>query len=127
MKILIAVALGGGLGATLRYLLVQLAQGLFGTGFPYGILTANVLGSFVMGAFAAWLAATGALSGEIRAFVAVGVLGGFTTFSSFSLDTVVLAERGDFGLAAAYVAVSLVLSIGALLAGLALVRSLAAS
>ena len=122
---LLLVALGGGLGAALRHLSGIAALRLFGSGFPYGTLFVNVVGSFVMGAFIELLTRRFGGSNELRLFVATGVLGGFTTFSSFSLDTAFLTERGDLALAALYVIGSVVLGIAALFAGLALVRSLA--
>ncbi|NWG45373.1 MAG: fluoride efflux transporter CrcB [Alphaproteobacteria bacterium] len=126
MKTLFAIAAGGALGATLRYLVVHLGLRLFGPGFPYGVLAVNVAGSFLMGVIVAALAAGFELSAPLRAFLTVGCLGGFTTFSSFSLDAVTLWERGEGGLALAYVLGSVILSILGLAAGLALVRSLAA-
>src|SRR5690606_31602004 len=100
-----------------------------GAAFPWGTLTVNVLGSLVMGALAGWLAfkAGEGWSQPLRLFLATGILGGFTTFSAFSLDAVLLWERGEAGLAAAYAGLSVLLSIGALMAGLALVRAVAAS
>jgi len=98
---------------------------LFGTGFPYGTLGVNILGSFMMGALIAWLAFRAEGGGQdLRLFVATGVLGGFTTFSAFSLETVLLWERGEAGLAALYIALSVMLSVAGLAGGLALVRSL---
>ncbi len=96
---------------------------LFGSGFPYGTLFVNVAGSFVMGVFVAMFAHIGNPSQEMRAFLTVGLLGGFTTFSSFSLDVVTLYERGEIATAALYVGVSFVLSLTAIFAGLFLVRS----
>jgi CrcB protein len=119
------VALGGAIGAAMRYLTGIGIVRLFGhTAFPLGVLTVNVLGSFAMGLFVG-LAAHRGLT-HLSPFVATGVLGGFTTFSAFSLEAVTLYERGALGLAAAYVIGNVVLSIAALFAGLALSRSLAA-
>ncbi|HEY0290936.1 MAG TPA: fluoride efflux transporter CrcB [Hansschlegelia sp.] len=117
------VALGGALGSVARYLVNVCATRMFGLGFPWGTLTVNVVGGFVMGLLAALLALKGG-SQELRVFLLTGVLGGFTTFSAFSLDTVTLWERGEIGLAGAYVAASFSLSICALVAGLALGRAL---
>ena len=119
------VALGGGIGAALRHLSGMAALRLLGPGFPYGTMFVNILGSFVMGVFIELLARRFGASDELRLFFATGVLGGFTTFSSFSLDTAVLYERGDLALAAVYVIGSVVVGIAALFAGLALVRALA--
>ncbi|WAP68866.1 fluoride efflux transporter CrcB [Jiella pelagia] len=119
------VALGGGIGAALRHLSGMAAARLLGSGFPYGTLFVNVVGSFVMGVFIELLARRFGASTELRLFFATGVLGGFTTFSSFSLDTAFLYERGDLALAAVYVIGSVVVGIAALFAGLALVRAMA--
>lgn len=97
-----------------------------GANFPFGTIIVNILGSFLMGLLIAWLARrTGGSSNELRLFLATGFLGGFTTFSAFSLDTITLYERGDFGQAALYVGISVVVSVLALIAGLWLVRSIA--
>ena len=118
------VFLGGGLGAALRHGVNLAAARLFGTGFPAGTLTVNVAGSIAMGMLAAWFAFKGGATQHWRLFLTTGVLGGFTTFSSFSLDVAVLYERGAFGMTAAYVLLSLVLSVAGLFAGLALVRGI---
>ena len=121
------VVLGGGIGAGSRHLVNLAALRLFGSGFPLGTLAVNVVGGFLMGVLAGYFALR--YSGEsgqgVRLFLATGILGGFTTFSAFSLDALLLWERGVFGLAALYVVGSVVLSIGALVAGLSLVRALA--
>ncbi len=117
------VALGGALGSVARYLVNVASSRVFGMGFPWGTLTVNVVGGFAMGLLAALLALKGG-SQEARVFLMTGVLGGFTTFSAFSLDAVALWERGAAGLAAGYVAASVALSIGALFGGLALGRAL---
>ena len=120
----IQVALGGALGAVLRYLTGIGLIRLFGhTPFPLGVLAVNVVGSLLMGLFIA-LAAQRGLT-HLSPFVATGILGGFTTFSAFSLEAVTLWERGALGLAALYVLANVTLSIGALFVGLALGRSLA--
>lgn len=119
------VFLGGGLGAALRHG-VNLGSGrLFGTAFPYGTLAINVAGSLVMGLIAGYFAFKGDASQHWRLFLTTGILGGFTTFSAFSLDVAVLYERGDTGLAALYVLASVGLSLAGVFAGLALVRSFA--
>jgi CrcB protein len=116
----IQVALGGALGASLRYGVNVSASRLFGTGFPVATLVVNVLGSFLMGLLAASLLERG--EGRLAPFLLTGVLGGFTTFSAFSLDAVRLWERGEATAAAGYVAVSVVLSIAGLALGLAVAR-----
>jgi len=118
------VALGGALGASARYLTGVAATRLMGHGFPWGTLTVNVAGSFLMGVLIVVLAKKG--GNHFLPFLAAGVLGGFTTFSSFSLDAVTLYERGATGLAAAYVGASVTLSLAGLAAGLAVARSLTA-
>jgi CrcB protein len=120
MTPLIHVALGGALGAALRFLL---GTALVRDGFPVAILTCNVLGSFAMG-FGAVLLARHGLAGW-QPFLLTGVLGGFTTFSAFSLETLTMIERGAMGQAAIYVGASVGLSLCALAGGLALGRSLA--
>lgn len=116
------VALGGAMGAVCRYATGLAAARLLGKGYPWGTLIVNVAGSFLMGVLVVALLH---LSGNRFApLLMTGFLGGFTTFSAFSLDAVTLYERGQVGLAAGYVSASVVLSIAALFAGLALARSL---
>lgn len=120
----VLVAIGGALGSVARYG-VSLAGGrLLGIGFPYGTLFVNVTGSFAMGALIAWLGRHVELPPEWRLFLAVGVLGGYTTFSSFSLDAIALWEGGAQGTALLYVGLSMVVGLLALAAGLAIVRQL---
>ena len=115
------VALGGAIGATLRWALgLAFLRALGPTAFPLPVLTANVAGSLAMGAFVT-LAAQRGLT-HLSPFVMTGFLGGFTTFSAFSLETVTLIERGQVGLAAGYVLLSVALSVGALWIGVAAMR-----
>jgi fluoride exporter len=116
------VFLGGGLGAALRHGVNLACARLIGTGFNYATLLENVTGSFVMGLVIAYFAFKGHLSQHWRLFLTTGILGGYTTFSAFSSETVLLYERGELGLAALYVAASVALSIGGMWAGLALMR-----
>ena len=95
-----------------------------GTGFPYGTLIINVTGSFVMGLIAAWFAFKGDASQHWRLFLTTGILGGYTTFSTFSLDAALLYERGQLMLAVVYVTGSVVLGLVGLFAGLAIVRGM---
>lgn len=118
------VALGGALGAVGRYLTGLGAVRVMGHGFPWGTLAVNVAGSFLMGVLAVTLAHLGGL--RFAPLLMTGLLGGFTTFSAFSLDAVTLWERGQAGLAAGYVAGSVVLSLGGLCAGLLIARGIAA-
>ena len=117
------VFLGGGIGAALRHGVNLAAARLAGTAFPYGTMTVNVVGSLAMGLIAAYFAFRGDASQHWRLFLTTGILGGFTTFSAFSLDVALLYERGELVLAALYVAVSVAASIAALFAGFGLVRS----
>jgi len=115
------VAAGGALGAVARYGLGRLLP--MTGGWPWPTLTANVAGGLLMGLLTGWLAFRGGAQGEtIRLFAAVGVLGGFTTFSAFSLETVLMIERRQFAMASSYVAVSVAASVIALFLGLMLAR-----
>lgn len=116
------VFLGGGLGAALRHGVNLASASLLGTRFPYATLFANVSGSFVMGLIAGYFAFKDGGSQHWKLFLTTGVLGGYTTFSTFSLEAVVLYERSELGLAALYVIASVVLAIGGLFTGLLLVR-----
>jgi fluoride exporter len=118
----ILVFIGGGLGSSLRHTVNVLCTRAFGTGFPYHTFIINITGSTVMGLIAGYLAFKGEASQSWRLFLMTGILGGYTTFSAFSLDAVLLYERGALGLAAFYVVGSVVLSIAGLFAGLALIR-----
>ena len=126
MQATLLVFLGAGIGGVLRHGVNLGCARLCGTAFPWGTLTVNVVGSLVMGLLAGWLAfrAEVAWSQSLRLFLMTGILGGFTTFSAFSLDAALLWERGDVATAAAYVIGSVVLSIGALAIGLASIRAL---
>ncbi|WP_127115611.1 fluoride efflux transporter CrcB [Shimia sediminis] len=119
---LIYVAFGGAVGAALRYLTGIGVVRLVGHGFPMAIITVNIIGSFLMGAFVV-LAAHRGLT-HLSPLVMTGFLGGFTTFSAFSLEAVTLFERGQVGAAAAYVAISVVGSIGGLMLGLLVARGM---
>jgi len=122
---LVLVAVGGAVGSSFRHLVNLASLRLLGPNFPWGTVAVNVIGSFVMGVFVELLARRFQGSNELRLFFATGILGGFTTFSAFSLDFAVLWERGDAGQAAAYAAGSVIVSLVALFVGLWLVRSLA--
>jgi CrcB protein len=118
----VIVFLGGGLGAALRHGVNIAASRMLGTAFPYGTLFINVAGSFAMGLIAELFALKAGLPQHWRLFLTTGILGGFTTFSAFSLEAALLYERGQAASAAVYVVASVVLAIGALFAGMAIVR-----
>jgi CrcB protein len=122
---LLLVALGGAAGSAVRHLVNLAAMRLAGPAFPWGTLAVNVAGSFAMGLLVELIARRFGASAEMRLFLATGVLGGFTTFSAFSLDAVTLWERGATMAAAGYVFASVAVSIAALIAGLWLARSFA--
>jgi CrcB protein len=125
MNAVLTVFIGAGIGGALRHGVNIGAARLLGAGFPYGTLIVNVVGSLAMGLLIAFFALKADPGQHWRLFLTTGLLGGFTTFSTFSLDAILLFERGQTGLAAFYVLVSVVLSLAGLLAGFALVRGLA--
>ncbi|WP_397422488.1 fluoride efflux transporter CrcB [Phenylobacterium sp.] len=125
MNTLVLVAAGGAAGAVARYLIGLQTLRLFGAAWPYGTLAVNVLGGFLMGALAGLLAIRGGPDQEkLRLLLSVGVLGGFTTFSAYSLEVVAMIERRAWLQAATYSLGSVVLSVAALFAGLWLIRRL---
>jgi len=120
---ILAVAAGGALGSVARYLVGVASTRAFGLAFPWGTLIVNIAGSFLIGVLVELFALKADLPQEARVFLTVGLCGGFTTFSTFSLDAWVLVERGQWWQAAAYVAGSVLLSVGGLVAGLWVVRT----
>lgn len=120
MMTLMQVALGGAIGAAGRYLVGVAATRVMGLGFPWGTLAVNVLGSFLMGVLVVSLAHKDAT--RLAPFLMTGVLGGFTTFSAFSLDTMAIFERGQHGLALFYVLASVLLSLGAIILAMFITR-----
>ena len=120
----VLVFLGGGLGAALRHFVNVSFARAFGTAFPFHTLFENVTGSLVMGAMVGYFAFMGEASQELRLFLTTGILGGYTTFSAFSLDAVLLWERGQLGMALIYVLVSVAGALLGLVGGLAMVRHL---
>jgi len=122
MKLLLAIAAGGALGALGRHFVAHYAGMALGHGFPWGTLVVNVIGSFAMGVLVEILALVWSPSQEIRALLTVGFLGAFTTFSTFSLDVAVLHERGANWLAAVNIAASVIVCVLGLFAGLRLMR-----
>ena len=125
LQFLLLVFLGGGLGSAARYGVNLATVAWFGPHFPWGTLTVNVVGSAIMGAFAGWILTRepGTGSDALRLFFMTGVLGGFTTFSAFSLDVVVLWQRGAAATAVGYVLASVALSLLALIAGMAAMKA----
>jgi CrcB protein len=124
MNSYVLVFVGGGLGASLRHAVNMISARGLGTSFPWGTFIINISGSLAMGLIAGYLAFKGGAAQPWRLFLMTGILGGYTTFSAFSLDTALLYERGEIGLALLYVLGSVLLSIAGLFAGLALVRHL---
>ena len=122
----LAVAAGGALGAVGRYLVMTQVGHWLGTAFPYGTLAVNVVGSFMLGLLVETMALAWSPPAELRALLVVGVLGAFTTFSTFSMDVVLHYERGELLVPGLYILASVVLSIGAFFAGLALIRAVLA-
>lgn len=123
VQVLATIAFGGALGAVARHLAIAQVALWTGHGFPFGTLAVNVVGSFAMGVIVELSALVWSPAPELRAFLTVGFLGAFTTFSTFSLETVLLYERGELLLCAAYVVGSVVLSVGAFFAAITLLRA----
>lgn len=117
------VFVGAGIGGALRHGVNVGAARLFGFGFPFGTLIVNVAGSFAMGALAGYFAFRPGIAQHMRLFLTTGILGGFTTFSAFSLDAALLVERHSYGAAAGYMVGSVAASVSALFFGLVLFRS----
>ncbi|HEX5378907.1 MAG TPA: fluoride efflux transporter CrcB [Phenylobacterium sp.] len=125
MNKIILVALGGGTGAVARYLLGGQTLRWFGPGWPHGTFAANLIGGLLMGLLVGFLAHRGGADQDrLRLLLGVGLLGGFTTFSAFSLETALMIERRAYGVAASYVTASVLLSVAALFAGLFVARKL---
>ena len=125
MKAFRLVFLGAGAGGALRHAVGLAATRWLGTGFPYGTLAVNVIGGLVVGALVEWFALRFDPGQSWRIFLVTGLLGGFTTFSAFALETVLMIERGAYGSAALYVAISVAGAVGGLLLGLTAVRQVA--
>jgi len=124
LHLILAVAFGGAIGSVARYLVGIESGKLFGLNFPWGTLIINIVGSFMIGAFVESFALRWDLSQFWRVFLTIGICGGFTTFSTFSLDAYLLLDRGQVLAGGAYVIASVVLSIAGLFAGLQLIRAI---
>lgn len=118
MKLVLAIALGGAVGAVGRYFVASRMLQWLGTGFPWGTFTVNVLGSVALGVLVGVMTHSWSPSPEMRSFLVVGLFGAFTTFSAFSLDTILLVERGEMSLAILYIGASVVLAVAGLFVGL---------
>lgn len=121
----LAVAAGGALGAVARFAMAGAVARAAGGSFPWGTLAVNVLGALLMGAIVEGAARAGAISADLKLFLTTGVLGGFTTFSAFSLETAMMMEKGDWASAFAYIAASVALTVLFLFCGMWAIRSLA--
>lgn len=124
MNMIFAVAAGGAIGATGRYLVGRFMFTIMGAGFPWGTLTVNILGSFLIGLCVELFALRFSISHEWQAFLVIGVLGGFTTFSAFSLEVGLMLEKDQFSNAALYAVGSMMVGVIALFAGIFAGRSL---
>ncbi|MEX2617963.1 MAG: fluoride efflux transporter CrcB [Alphaproteobacteria bacterium] len=122
MKMILAIAMGGAVGAVARHFVAAQVTHWMGAGFPWGILTVNILGSFLLGVLIETMALVWSPTQEMRAFLIVGCLGAFTTFSAFAMDIVLLDERGQVLGNAIYIGSSVGLSVLALIGGLHLMR-----
>jgi CrcB protein len=118
----VIVFFGAGLGGAARHAVNLAAARVLGTAFPFGTLAVNIVGSLLMGLIAGWFAFKGDASQHWRLFLTTGILGGFTTFSAFSLDIALLWERHDLLALLTYVGTTFIVSVGSLMAGLLLMR-----
>jgi len=124
MNAFLAVFFGAGIGGALRHAVNLAALKLLGSGFPFSTVAVNVIGSFIMGLAIEWFALKADPGQMWRLFLTTGILGGFTTFSAFSLDAALLIERGAYLMASVYILTSLIASVGGLFLGLLLIRQL---
>ena len=125
MVYILAVAVGGALGAVLRYLVVIGMSNISLIGMPTGVLSCNILGSFLLGILISWSMKDPLISENLRIFLQVGILGAFTTFSTFALEVLNMTEKGDYTVAMIYVVLSVIFSIGGLFLGISFYRLLA--
>ncbi len=124
MPPILLVMLGGAFGSAARYLTGKLTLGWFGPDYPWGTLAVNLIGGFLMGMLAGTLARIGQGGEQWRLLIGVGLLGGYTTFSAFTLDLMNMIERGDYGMGLGYILASVVGSALALFAGLSILRAI---
>ncbi|MAC40560.1 MAG: fluoride efflux transporter CrcB [Pelagibacterales bacterium] len=122
MYLIISIAIGGAIGATSRYIISTAIQNLSSNAFPYGMLACNVLGSLILGMLYDSLAKAGIFTDNIKAFIQIGILGSFTTFSAFSLEAFLMFEKGDHITAIVFILLSVLLSISGLVLGLNVLR-----
>ncbi|MFN7112967.1 MAG: fluoride efflux transporter CrcB [Alphaproteobacteria bacterium] len=122
MNLTLAIFAGGGIGAVLRHFFIVAETRLIGASFSYATFAVNVIGCFLVGALIEWLAMKADVSLAMRAFLTTGILGGFTTFSAFSVEVLKLAETGHPAAAAAYAALSVICSVAAVFGGVYLMR-----
>ena len=126
MNVMLSVALGGAIGAVGRYWISTQVSHMAGMAFPWGTLAVNVLGCAIMGALVELMALVWSPSQELRAFLTVGMMGALTTFSAFSVEVVLMLERDQWMTAALYISLSVILSVGAMLGAMAMLRSVLA-
>ena len=124
MNLVLFIAAGGAIGAVGRYGVMTVVSHLFGAGYPYGTLIVNLIGSFFLGGLVEGLKYFSAISNELQVFLIVGILGSFTTFSTFSMDVVVLMQRNEMFAAGLYVLGSIAVSIGGLFLAMVMFRQL---
>jgi len=122
MQIILSIACGGAIGAVSRYLLSSIVQNISGSSFPYGMLICNILGSILLGMLYDSLSKGSLFSDNIKLFIQVGILGSFTTFSAFSLESFLMFEKGDYSSAIIFILMSVILSITGLVSGIYFIR-----
>ena len=118
MHIILSIACGGAIGAVSRYILSSVVQNMTSNSFPYGMLLCNILGSMILGILYDSLSKGSFFSENIKLFIQVGILGSFTTFSAFSLESFLMFEKGDYNSAIIFILLSVILSIGGLVSGI---------
>ena len=122
MYLILSIAIGGAIGASSRYIISSAIQNLSSNTFPYGMLACNILGSIILGLLYASLAKADIFSENIKAFIQIGILGSFTTFSAFSLEAFLMFENADYSAAIIFILLSVLLSIGGLALGINIIR-----